>query len=220
MAAATHPSTSPARQHDRLRRFSVGERVLHWTNAALFLIMLATGAALYIPQVSEAVGRRGLVLAVHVYCGVALPVPLVLAALSGRAFRDDARRLNRWDDDDRRWLRRWGRDPRVRSGKFNAGQKLNAAFTVGAIVVMLGTGLIMKFQDLWPLAWRTGATFVHDWLFLAAAVVVVGHILYAVGDADALRSMVHGWVPAAWARRHAPRWYEEETGLPVGKAPR
>jgi formate dehydrogenase subunit gamma len=209
MVATTRPSTE-------LVRFSAGERVLHWTNAALFLTMLMTGAALYIPQVSEAVGRRGLVLTVHVWCGVLLPVPLVLAFLSSRAFRSDARRLNRWSVEDRRWVRRWGRDRSVRSGKFNAGQKLNAAFTVGTIVVMLGTGLMMKFPNLWPLAWRTGATFVHDWLFLAAAVVVVGHILYAVGDPDALRSMVSGSIPSAWASRHAPRWYEEET---VGKAP-
>lgn len=202
-----------ARDTDRLIRFSPGERVLHWVNAALFLIMLATGAALYVPQLSVAVGRRALVEDVHVWCGLALPVPLLLTALAGRwgrGFRADSRRLNRWTDDDRRWLRRWGRDPSVRNGKFNAGQKLNAAFTVGTIVVMLGTGLVMRFPNLWPLAWRTGATFVHDWLFLAAFVVVVGHVLYAVGDPDALRSMVRGWVPAGWARRHAPRWYEEE----------
>ena len=29
-------------------------------------------------------------------------------------------------------------------------------------------------------------------------------------DGDALESMVSGRVPAEWARRKAPRWYEEE----------
>ena len=112
-----------------------------------------------------------------------------------------------------------GRDPRIRNGKFNAGQKLNAAFTVGTIVVMLATGLIMRFPNEWPLSWRTGATFVHDWLYLAAAIVVAGHILYAINDSDSLRSMWSGSVPDSWARRHAPRWYEEQTGLPA-KSPR
>jgi formate dehydrogenase subunit gamma len=216
----TPPPTPAAEAPALLERFDAAERVVHWVNAALLLTMLATGAALYIPQISELVKRRGLVLTIHVYAGIALPFPLLLAALSGRwgkAFRADVQRLNRWSADDKRWFRHWGRDPFVRNGKFNAGQKLNAAFTVGTIIVMLATGLIMKFPNEWPLSWRTGATFVHDWVFLAAAVVVVGHILYAVNDGDALRSMVRGWIPSAWARRHAPLWYEEETGLPAPK---
>jgi len=189
--------------------------VLHWLNAALMLTLLATGSALYIPPISELVGQRQVVLAIHVYAGVALPFPLLLTAVArrwGAAFRADVRRINRWNADDKRWLRTWGRDKLVRNGKFNAGQKLNAAFTVGTIVVMLATGLIMKFPNEWPLSWRTGATFVHDWVYLAAAIAVTGHILYAINDSASLRSMWTGWVPAVWARRHAPRWYEEEAG--------
>jgi formate dehydrogenase subunit gamma len=212
MAATTSPSPEVA---PFLARFDRGERVLHWINATLLLTMLATGSALYIPQISETIGRRGLVLFIHVWAGVALPFPLILTFVAGRwgkGFRADARRLNRWTADDRKWIRRWGRDRTVRNGKFNAGQKLNAAFTVGTIVVMLVTGLIMKFPNEWPLAWRTGATFVHDWVYLAAMVMVTGHILYAINDGDSLRSMVWGWIPTDWAREHAPRWFEEETG--------
>ena len=54
---------------------------------------------------------------------------------------------------------------------------------------------------------------------LAAAIVVTGHILYALNDSDSLRSMATGWIPTAWARRHAPRWYEEETGRAAGGRP-
>src|SRR5581483_6954778 len=191
----------------------LGERVLHWANAALMLTLLLTGAALYVPQLSEIVKRRHLVEQVHVWAGVLLPVPLLLTVLSdpwGRAFRADARRLNRWNADDRLWLRTRGRDRRARVGKFNAGQKLNAAFVAGAIPVMLATGLIMHFPRHFPLAWRTGATFVHDWVFIALAVVVAGHIVFAVNDPLALRAMFRGWVPESWARRHAPRWLEED----------
>ena len=49
-------------------------------------------------------------------------------------------------------------------GKFNAGQKLNAAFTLGSILVLFGTGAIMFFSSAFPDDIRTGATFVHDWL--------------------------------------------------------
>src|SRR6202030_3421306 len=130
--------------------------------------------------------------------GIALPLPLLLTVAArrwGAGFRADARRLNRWSQDDKRWLRTRGRDRSVRSGKFNAGQKLNAAFTVGTIVVMLATGLIMKFPNEWPLSWRTGATFVHDWVYLAAAIAVAGHILYAINYSDLFGSLWRGGVP-------------------------
>ena len=144
--------------------------------------------------------------------GLALPVPLLLTAAArrwGAAFRADVRRLNRWTFDDKRWLRTLGRDPYVRLGKFNSGQKLNAAFTAGTIPVMLATGAIMYWNKPWPVAYRTGATFVHDWVFLALAVVVTGHILIAVRDGEALNSMLRGPISRRWAQRHAPRWWEE-----------
>ena len=118
MAATTSPSADPSAATaaapsppDRLPRFDRGERVLHWVNATLLLSLLATGSALYIPQISEMVGQRQVVLAIHVYAGVALPLPLLLTVAArrwGAGFRADARRLNRWSPDDKRWLRTRG----------------------------------------------------------------------------------------------------------------
>jgi formate dehydrogenase subunit gamma len=200
---------------DRVVRFDRVERSLHWTNATLFLVLLATGMALYIPSLSAAVGRRVLVKDIHVVCGLALPVPLLLA-YAGRwraGLRRDVRRLARWSSDDRRWLRTFGRRGRSTMGKFNAGQKLNAVFVAGSIPLMLATGSIMRFFDPFPVAWRTGATFVHDWLALALAAVIIGHIAKALAEPVALRAMWRGTVPASQAERHHPRWWAEiQTG--------
>ena len=100
----------------------------------------------------------------------------------------------------------------VTVGKFNAGQKLNAAFTGGVIVVMLGTGAIMKWYEPWPLSWRTGATFVHDWLAILAVIAILGHIGYALRDPATLRSMRRGTISRRWAQRHAPGWLDEIDG--------
>ena len=202
----------------RLPRFDRAERALHWVNAVLFLVLLATAAILYVGQLSALVGRRELVRQVHVWCGLVLPVPILLA-LAGpwrRGVVADLRAFNRWDADDRRWLRTRGRARDVRLGKFNPGQKLNAAFVGGTIGVMLITGSIMHWFGYFPTRWRTGATFVHDWTAFAVAAVVVGHVYMALGDFDALGGMVKGWVPARWARQHRPRWFEQVTGLPAG----
>ena len=121
--------------------------------------------------------------------------------------------------DDFRWLRSRGAERSVRLGKFNPGQKLNSAFVAAALVTMLATGLVLKFFAPFPLAWRTGATFVHDWTALALGLAITGHILLAVGDPEALRGMVTGRVSAAWARRKRPRWYDEVSGEPAGTGP-
>ena len=70
----------------RVRRFDRTERVVHWCNATLFLILLATGFSLYAGPLSELVGRRRLVKDIHVYAGLALPIPILLgiALRSGR----------------------------------------------------------------------------------------------------------------------------------------
>ena len=212
---------SPARRRSEkmLLRFDGAERAAHWANAVLFFVLIGTGIILYVGQLSILVGRRVLIDDIHVYCGLALPLPLLLSLSGswGKGLRADRARFNRWSADDRRWLRlavkarperEAGRDALI-IGKFNAGQKLNAAFVGGVIVVMLATGAVMHWYSPWPLAWRTGATFAHQWLALAVVIVVVGHIGYALRDPAALRSMFKGTISRRWALRHAPAWVVE-----------
>ncbi|ALC24169.1 cytochrome b/b6 domain-containing protein [Streptomyces pristinaespiralis] len=197
----------------RRRRFTRAERLLHRTTAALMLLCIVTAAVLYVPQLAELVGRRYLVVTVHQWAGLLLPGPFVLA-LASRAFRADLGRLNRFAPYDRAWLRavrRREHGPSARpAGKFNAGQKIYAAWTAGAVLVMLGTGLLMWFTGLAPLVWRTSATFVHDWLSLAVGIAVAGHIAMALADPEARRGMRTGSVERRWAREHHPRWLEDE----------
>ncbi|GAA1887534.1 cytochrome b/b6 domain-containing protein [Streptantibioticus ferralitis] len=204
----------PPATETALRRFTTAERWIHRTTAVLMGIALLTAAFLYLPALAELVGRRRLLVTVHEWSGLLLPLPL-LAGLVSRAFRADLRRLNRFGTHDRRWLSaalRYRTVPRpAPAGKFNAGQKLYAAFVAGAVLVMLGTGLIMWFTHLTPLLWRTGATFVHDWLALVIGVLVAGHLWMASRDPEARRGLRTGWVARAWARREHPLWEKEES---------
>ena len=197
-----------------MQRFDRTERWLHWVTATLVGVLVATGAVLYWGELSSLLGRRALFKQIHVVVGLSLPVPFLLAlpGRRGRNLRRDLAVLNRFSADDVRWLRSRGTDPGIRLGKFNPGQKLNAAFVAAALVTLLATGLVLRFYDPFPLAWRTGATFVHDWTALALGLAVTGHIWLAVGDRDALGGMVSGRVPAWWARQKRPRWYDDEGG--------
>jgi formate dehydrogenase subunit gamma len=196
----------------RLLRFDRVERAAHWINALLFAILMATALPLYFTGVEALVGRRELIVQIHTWSGIALPVPLIisLAGSWGARFRRDVRRINEWMSEETRWLRGLGRDRLPELDKFNPGQKLNALFIAGSIAVMLGTGIILKWVRFFPLGWRTGATFVHDVLAAAIFIVVLGHIAFAVTHRDALRSMFKGWVTESWAARHAPQWLLEE----------
>ena len=77
---------------------------------------------------------------------------------------------------------------------------------------MFGTGIMLKWFNLFPLDDRTGATFVHDWFAIGIWIAVAGHIMFALRDPVALGAMLRGKVPARWARTNRPLWYEEETG--------
>jgi len=200
-----------------LARFTRGERWVHWSLAVLMTVLLVTAAVLYLAPLEQLIGRRRLVAQIHVYTGYLLPVPVLAGWARSAALRLDIRRLNRFTLLDWAWLRsRQRRSGAIAVGKFNAGQKLNAAFTLGAIAVMLGTGLIMHFTRLWPLAWRTGATFVHDWLAMAILVVVIGHLWFAAKDPQARAGMRTGQVPLGWARREHRLWaIEEEARTPA-----
>lgn len=204
------------RSAELLTRFTRAERWVHRWSAGLMGICLLTAAILYIGPLAVLVGRRGLVEQVHVIAGIALPLP-ILAGWCSAAFRADVRRLNRFAPADWAWLRnRGGRGHWRKVGKFNAGQKLNASFTAGAILVLLGTGLIMRFAGAWPLSMRTGATFVHDWVSFAVAGVLFGHIVFAFRDPVARAGMRTGVVPAAWAHIEHGEWAREVNPMSPG----
>ncbi len=196
----------------RIVRFDTVQRTAHWINALLFGILMVTALPLYFGSIAGVVGRRALVEQIHLWAGIALPVPLLISLLGpwGAQFRRDLRRINVWTRDEVAWLKALGRKAPQVVDKFNPGQKLNAIFTGAAIVVMLATGAMLKWFRFFPLEWRTGATFVHDVFAFAIFIVVAGHVLFALTHPESLRSMIRGWVTKTWAARHASAWLAEE----------
>jgi len=193
-------------------RFGLSSRWVHGLTATSMIICILTAAILYNGSIAVLVGHRYVVEQIHVLSGFALPVPLVVGIVS-RSYRDDARRLNRFAPRDWAWLRsRTRRDGTIEVGKFNAGQKLNASLSAGSIGVLLVSGCVMYFARLTPLAWRSGATFVHDWFALAVGLLVVGHLVMAAKDPDAMTGIRTGRVPLRWARREHAAWAREVAG--------
>ncbi|MET3985527.1 cytochrome b/b6 domain-containing protein [Streptomyces sp. PvR034] len=200
--------TAAATAAPRVRRFGRSQRLVHRATGILMGLCVASAACLYLSPLAELVGRRHLVVTVHEWSGLLLPAPFLLG-LASRAFRGDLRRLNRFGPHDGAWLRaalrRDRHGPRP-AGKFNAGQKVYASWLAGAVLVMLGTGLLMWVTGFAPLRWRTAATFVHDWLALALGVVLAAHVGKALADPESRRGMRTGSVDRDWAQREHPLW--------------
>jgi formate dehydrogenase subunit gamma len=193
-------------------RFTPTERALHWVHATSFFALLATGVALYVPELTAAFGSRALLRELHLAIAVAWILALLAVVVLGdrRALRRTLRDLDVLDEDDRTWgLRRMD----VPQGRFNAGQKRNAAITAAFAVLFVVSGLLLWYgarDNDFSLA---SAVLLHDALTLLAIVLVAGHLYLALihpSTRHALRGMTLGTVRADWARKHHAKWSPEQ----------
>ena len=203
----------------RIHRFSRTERALHWLLASTFFVMLGSGLALYMPALSNVVARPT-AKAWHLWSAAVLGIGIVVLVVLGnrRALARTARDLDRLDRDDARWLtggpgRLVTGDRPPPQGRFNAGQKLNAAITLGLMVVMAVTGLLLWYGEQNTAYRYAGTVYVHDWGAWILIVLVTGHIYLAVlhpATRHALRGMTLGDVDRRWAEEHHGKWVAEE----------
>lgn len=193
-----------------VHRFGRTERALHWTHATAFFVLLGTGLVLWLPQLSVLVGRRSLVKDVHVWTAVAWAAAIVLIIALGdrQTLRAYWREIETIDRDDRRWLLGRG----APQGRFNAGQKLNVIMTAAFALLFAASGVLLWLAARESRFRWDGPIVVHDALTLASLTLLVGHIYLAVihpTTRHALRGMTVGSVREEWARKHHPKWIEE-----------
>jgi formate dehydrogenase subunit gamma len=194
-----------------IRRFSRTERTLHWVHAAAFFVLLGSGLVLYVPKLSVLVGRRPFIKDVHFDTGLAWMVAIALIVVLGdrRGLRRTLRELDGFDRDDRLWLRRIPRP----QGRFNAGQKLNAALTASFALLFAVSGLLLWYGER-NNSFRFASTILlHDGLMYVSLVLVIGHLYLALiypATRHALRGMTTGSVRRDWARQHHSKWVDEQ----------
>ena len=223
--------TRMASERRRIARFTRTERLAHWLLASTFFVMLGSGLALYLPSLSNIVARPT-AKAWHLWSAAALGIGIVaLIALGNRrSLGETARDLERLDGDDADWLAGGPKrfvtgDPAPPQGRFNAGQKLNAAITLGLMVVMAVTGLLLWYGEQDTRFRFAGTVHVHDWGSWILILLVAGHMYLAVlhpATRHALRGMTLGDVDRDWAAQHHAKWVESQEAAPVpppAKAP-
>ncbi len=201
----------------RIERFTLGERVLHWYVAVVFIIMGVTGLSLLLGRVAliPIFGHpaiSGYLMpskVLHNYCGPLLLIGILIAAPIWV-------RNNIPKKYDLQWFKNMGgmigHGPRPHMGKVNAGEKgwfwLVVLFGVGVGI----TGILLDF----PIWGQTRYTMqlshvIHAIVAVLFVTCSFGHIYVGtIGIEGVFEAMWTGSVDAVWAQQHADLWYQEK----------
>ena len=199
-----------------VRRFSRTERAIHWIHASAFFVLLGTGLVLYLPALSVAVSNRPLVKAIHVYTAIVWLAALVLVVLVGdrAGLRRTLRELDLFDEDDRRWLTAHP----APQGRFNAGQKLNAALAGAFALLFAVSGFLLWYGERNTDFRWTSTLLLHDGLTIVSVFLLTGHLYLTLihpATRHSLRGMTIGSVRRDWARKHHAKWLSREEPAPT-----
>ena len=143
----------------------------------------------------------------HIYTALAWIAALAAILIVGdrRSVRETIREIDGFDGDDLAWLRR----RRAPQGRLNAGQKLNAIFTVVFAVLFSVTGFFLWYGERDTRFRFANTLLIHDWLMYASFILFLGHLYLSVihpATRHALNGITRGWVDEDWALRHHEKW--------------
>lgn len=202
----------------KIPRFTLTERVVHYTVAGCF-VLLATGGLMMIfgkhvlvPWLGHTVFSllMQLLKPVHNFLGLVFAAALVVMIVMWA-------KDNIWDRFDAEWIRRAGGlldHSHVPAGRFNFGEK--AWFWFGVTILGLtvsASGFLLDFPGILELRASLQTTnLVHGIGALMLTLMAMGHIyIGTIGVEGALDAMKTGEVDEVWAKDHHSAWFEQVT---------
>ncbi len=200
-----------------LKRYTGSERLNHWLIALLFVLAGLSGLAMFHPSMfflSGLFGGGSLTRIVHPFIGSAMFVLFLIISL--RFWHHNV--LNK---NDIQWLKQIGdvmanheeRLPEV--GRYNGGQKAAFWVMVVSMIALVVTGVMFwrpYFVDYFSVDVRRIAAVVHAVAAWGLILTIIVHVYAAIWVKGTIGGMRTGMVSRAWARKHHPGWYKEETG--------
>jgi formate dehydrogenase subunit gamma len=212
VAAPGAHAADTVERDERLPRYNLFERIVHWTVAITFIALLLSGLALGYPRLywlSGLFGGGQTMRAAHPWIGIAFTVGIVvMLVMWAKPMRTDA--------EDRQWLRRIRQyastgESGLDTGRWNAGQKVYFWFSVFYAAFLLLTGIPLWFPSSWGSGLLQWSRFLHHVFFLLAVAAFIIHVLLsALVFPGTMDGMTSGRVSTAWAAYHHPRWFREQ----------
>jgi formate dehydrogenase subunit gamma len=195
-------------------RYSPRERTNHWIIAISFILLAASGLALFHPAfffLTSLLGGGTWSRILHPFIGVVMVIAFF--SFAGGLFAQ-----NRITAADREWGKHMGDIlcnktkglPEI--GKYNLGQKYLFWTLVATIALLLLSGIVIWqpwFTPYFPVLVVRLAVLVHAVAGFVAILAIIIHIYAAIWIRGSVRAMTRGTVTASWAKHHHPAWYKE-----------
>jgi formate dehydrogenase subunit gamma len=201
---------------DRMPRWSLGDRIIHWYTAVLFIVLAITGLSLLFGRavlipvlgLEGFAAYAGIAKSLHNYLGPFFLVGVLAEVLFWFRF-------NGFTRDDWRWLLRFGGmlgGGHAHAGRTNGGEKVWFWFiaTIGLIGVG-ASGLVMNFPNFdQSRETMQLANLIHASLAILWVGIALGHIYVGtLGTPGTLDGMVKGHVSKEWMQTHHDRWHDQ-----------
>ena len=198
-----------------VERWRLGERILHWYTAILFIILSITGLSLLfgravlIPVLGPAgfAAWANVALLAHNYLGPFFAVGILIEIVWWI-------RYNIPNATDMKWFAQGGGilgSKHPSAGRMNAGEKVWfwIICTVGVAVVV--TGIILDFPNFEQTRETMQiASIIHAIGAIIWVAVAIGHIwIGTLGTEGSLEAMTTGRVSEEWAKQHHDEWFEK-----------
>lgn len=196
-------------------RYSAGERINHWITALTFLLLTASGLALFHPAffwLSNLLGSPTWTRILHPFIGVVMFVSFFILA-----FR--LMRYNRFTKKDSEWLASMPKvlrnetDGVPTAGRYNAGQKILFFALIILMLGLLASGIVIwreYFSYLFGIDMIRFASVIHALFALLLICAIIVHIYAAIWVKGSVRAMTRGTVSRGWAWKHHRDWFREE----------
>ncbi|MET0936407.1 MAG: formate dehydrogenase subunit gamma [Luteibacter sp.] len=195
-----------------ITRYTTLNRVNHWINAGLFILLLLSGLSMFHPILfflSGLFGGGQWARAAHPWFGV-----LLLVSWIGMIIQ--FWRTNLPNRDDVAWSKAivqvaTNDDEHVPPvGRNNAGQKGVFWAMTFLIPVLFFTGLLIwevYFGDATSIPVQRAAVLIHSTCAFLAILVFIVHVYAGIWIRGSVRSMTQGYVTPGWAWRHHRKWF-------------
>ena len=203
-----------------VERFKKPTIWFHWIHTASFLILLVTGAILFIPGLG-APAAGGLTRLIHRVAVIFFAgAPLLYFVFNPKISLHFIKESLTWGKDDIIWVTKapdyyfgGAEENMPPQGHINTGQKMWQFIVLGTGILFLVTGFLMWFfKDILAPGVFQWCVIGHDMAFILAFLMLLVHIYLGVIHPrmnESLRSMWNGKISVTYARHHYGKWYDE-----------
>jgi formate dehydrogenase subunit gamma len=203
-----------------VERFKKRTIWFHWIHTAAFLVLLVTGAILFLPGLGEA-AAGGLTRQIHRIAVVFfVAIPVIYAVFNPRTAWHFIKETLTWGKGDFGWVEAFplyyfgGVEEKMPpQGQVNTGQKMWQFIVLVTGVLFCISGFIMWFyKGIVSANLFQWCVIVHDVTFLLAFLMLLVHIymgaIHPVMN-ESFRSMLNGKVSKKYAKSHYRKWYDK-----------